>query len=170
DLPVYKTFGANAGSEIGFLKVLHWMQDCIALHQRCAKNSSTPLPRRVLDLESLNAKDNLSVHESDNETGRYMCLSHCWGGSKYPAKTTSLTLEQNKESIPWDSLPKKFQDAIVFTRWLKVRYLWIDSLCIIQDSGQDWLESVKMVDIYRNSFLTIASTSDGGGLFYPTLP
>ncbi|KAH6673773.1 heterokaryon incompatibility protein-domain-containing protein, partial [Halenospora varia] len=99
----------------------------------------------------------------------YMCLSHCWGDSQYPSKTTNLTLNQNKANITWDSLPRTFQDAIIVTRWLKIRYLWIDSLCIIQDSKEDWEEEApKMVDIYQRSFLTIAATSspsDDGGCF-----
>lgn len=103
-----------------------------------------------------------------------MCLSHCWGDAEYPAKTTTLTLNQNKASISWDILPKTFQDAITFTSWLKIRYLWIDSLCIVQDSKEDWQEeSAKMVDIYRRSFLTIAATgatSDHEGCFSTTSP
>lgn len=132
------------------------------------------LPSRVLDLEATDSEDGLKLHESIGDVGCYVSLSHCWGDSDYPAKTTSHTLAQNKKSILWFMLPKTFQDAIVFTRWLGIRYLWIDSLCIIQDSEEDWLEeSVKMVDVYQKAYVTIAATasrSDDGGLFYAKKP
>lgn len=68
-----------------------------------------------------------------------------------------------KERITWTSLPKTFQDAIHFVRQINLRYLWIDSLCIVQDDQLDWeLESHKMATIYRNAYLTIAATSSSG--------
>lgn len=61
--------------------------------------------------------------------------------------------------IPWFELPKTFQEAIALTRKLGVRYLWIDSLCIIQDDHHGWeVESAKMATIYSLSYLTIAAT------------
>jgi len=58
------------------------------------------------------------------------------------------------------ALPKTFQDAVKITQRIGKRYLWIDSLAIIQDDTQDWeSEAAKMAVIYENSFLTIAATS-----------
>lgn len=57
-------------------------------------------------------------------------------------------------------LPSTFQDAVSLTRSLKMRYLWIDSLCIIQDDRQDWrIESSRMCDMYSNAYLTIAAAA-----------
>jgi hypothetical protein len=68
-------------------------------------------------------------------------------------------------------LPKTFQDAVYLTRELGVRWLWIDSLCILQDSDAEKLEeSDKMDEIFGNSYLTVAATSAGestDGLFSP---
>ncbi|KAJ8130503.1 hypothetical protein O1611_g3124 [Lasiodiplodia mahajangana] len=62
--------------------------------------------------------------------------------------------------ISWDSIPATFRDAISIARKLGVPYIWIDSLCIIQDSVRDWEnESSKMAGIYRNSYVTIAGAS-----------
>jgi len=84
-------------------------------------------------------------------------------------KTTQETLDLHKARIPWQSLPKTFQDAIEFTRRLGVRYIWIDSLCIIQHDKEDWeRESAKMYEVYRKSYLTLAATSSAnaeGGCF-----
>jgi hypothetical protein len=66
-------------------------------------------------------------------------------------------------------LPKSFQDAILLTRSLNIDYLWIDSLCIIQDNEDDWrFEAGKMADVYRNATLVIAASDaedSTGGLF-----
>jgi hypothetical protein len=64
--------------------------------------------------------------------------------------------------IAFESLPALFQDAVVATRNLGIPYLWIDSICIIQDSKQDWeAESAKMGSVYRNAYVTIAASVSG---------
>ena len=58
------------------------------------------------------------------------------------------------------SMPQNFQDAVLVTRLLGLRYLWIDSLCIIQDSKSDWeIEGSKMDQVYKNAYVTLAATS-----------
>ncbi|KAL1643339.1 hypothetical protein SLS58_005010 [Diplodia intermedia] len=83
--------------------------------------------------------------------------------------TKRATFRQRRSCIPFASLPLTFQHAVQTTRELKVRYLWIDSLCIIQDSADDWaVESGRMGDIYMHSYVTLAADSSGsshGGLF-----
>jgi hypothetical protein len=74
------------------------------------------------------------------EVAPYICLSHCWGD---PAKqkqftTTRITLEERKRGIPWKILPRIFQDVIRSVRRIGIRYLWIDSLCIVQDEPLEW--------------------------------
>ena len=67
-------------------------------------------------------------------------------------------------NIPFRDLPPLFQDAIIITRQLGLRYLWIDSLCIIQDSLRDWeTEAAKMASIYQNSYVTISATNASNG-------
>jgi hypothetical protein len=87
-------------------------------------------------------------------------------------RTTVETLKANLTSIPWDTLPATFQDAIDFTRRLGLQYIWIDSVCIIQDDAKDWSEqSSLMADIYKNAYVTLcatASASDDGGLYLST--
>jgi hypothetical protein len=74
--------------------------------------------------------------------------------------TTKANYEDNSKGIPWEGLPQTFQDAIVFARKLQIRYLWIDSLCIVQDDKLDWAsESGNMSSIYRGGYITIAATS-----------
>ena len=55
-----------------------------------------------------------------------------------------------------EGMPALFQDAIITTWKLGIQYLWIDSLCIIQNSKEDWeAESAKMGSVYRNAYCTI---------------
>jgi hypothetical protein len=98
------------------------------------------------------------LYESRGETAAYICLSHCWGKSQHI--TTELgTLPARKAKIAWNELPKTFQNAIVFTRRLHIRYIWIDSLCIIQNDPTDWSKQAsKMPEIYENAYVTLAAT------------
>lgn len=67
-------------------------------------------------------------------------------------------------NISLSDLPPLFQDAIIITRQLGLRYLWVDSLCIIQDSLRDWeTEAAKMASIYQNSYVTISATDASNG-------
>lgn len=62
--------------------------------------------------------------------------------------------------MPWDEIPKTFKDAIIVARFLQLRFLWIDSLCIVQDDLNDWAkESSKMSHIYANATITIAAAA-----------
>jgi hypothetical protein len=69
-------------------------------------------------------------------------------------------MEAYRRGIPIDTLPRTFQDAILITRQFGLRYLWIDSLCIVQDDEEDWRkESSAMASIYSNAYLTIAASN-----------
>jgi hypothetical protein len=78
--------------------------------------------------------------------------------------STRETINIWKRKIPWDELPKTFRDAIIISRNLGIEYMWIDSLCIVQDDPRDWeLEAAKMGEIYSNAFLVIAASSSVDG-------
>lgn len=106
---------------------------------------------------------------------RYAALSHRWGPPSSVFSTKKSNFEQFQTSIPVAQLPKNFLDAIQITKALGLRYLWIDSLCIIQDSDTDWAtESAKMDVVYLNAVVTIAASSsndaNGGGFIDPQQP
>lgn len=72
--------------------------------------------------------------------------------------TSEKTLALHKQAIPFSNFPKTFQHAILICRGLGVDYLWIDSLCIVQDSEEDWaLQAARMTEVYSNSWVTIAA-------------
>ncbi|KAM0715008.1 hypothetical protein Q7P37_009473 [Cladosporium fusiforme] len=92
--------------------------------------------------------------------GQYVTLSHCWGQSSFMKLTKENRLDF-EAGIELSALPKTFQQAIDFASRLRkdIKYIWIDALCIIQNSDEDWkTESVKMYDVYRNSFCNISAT------------
>jgi hypothetical protein len=97
-----------------------------------------------------------------------MTLGHC-GGQRQPLQLTTLNFESFQSSISFDLLPRTFKHAITVARHLKVKYLWVDCLCIIQDSGLDWQSEVGLMeDVYSNSYLNIAASNasdSNGGLF-----
>ena len=93
------------------------------------------------------------------EKGPYVALSYCWGSAKFLRLLKSN--ESNlKQGVKYSSLPKTFQHEITITRWFQAEYLWIDFLCILQDSDEVWSkESLSVKDIYENSLLSIAATA-----------
>lgn len=128
-------------------------------HGLCQHVGRGSLPKRVLDVGYADGSQNPVLIENV-ECSRlpYATLSHCWGSS-VPLCTTSKTLSVHLSGLEWSALPASFQDAITVTRWLNVRYLWVDSLCILQDDPVDWEEqSAKMASIYEGSYITLAAT------------
>lgn len=95
-------------------------------------------------------------------TGLYVALSHCWGAlpSNKRVCTYSDNIESFKRSILFHTLPRNFQDAVTVTRALRIQYLWIDSLCIVQGDTEDWkTEAGKMEDVFSSAYCTIAASS-----------
>ncbi|KAI0452121.1 HET-domain-containing protein [Xylaria acuta] len=157
---------SSTGSEETFVRIKGWIDDCTTTHESCLKAecSQIYMPKRILCL----VNDRVMLVEGARPH-TYACLSHCWGPSQSPIKTLSTTIEDFKRDIPWRSLSKTFQDAVDICRRLDIDYIWIDSLCIVQDSDEDWADqSARMAEIYANAFLTIAATKsrDGTGGCY----
>ncbi|KAH6881676.1 heterokaryon incompatibility protein-domain-containing protein, partial [Alternaria rosae] len=90
-------------------------------------------------------------------------LSHCWGTTSQ-FTTTKVTIYERKENIFLAQLTNTFREAVQVARALKIRYLWIDSLCIVQDDHDDWAqEASRMLTVYRNALITISATSSKSG-------
>lgn len=120
---------------------------------------TVPLPSRVVDVGAADGSESPKLLESNGMRGTYLTLSHCWGSGGAIAKTLMGNLEARKQGIEIESLSANLRDAILTTRRLGFRYLWIDSLCIIQDSTSDWeIEASKMAQIYNHSTLTISAS------------
>lgn len=162
-----------------------WIQQCKLDHRVCNELWHLPCshPTRLLDLQNVHAIDRLGhvqlrliqaiLSEENTPSITYVTLSHRWGMSPtlrlLQGPGPQRTVEVLETGFALEKLPLTFQDAVIITKRLGFRYLWIDSLCIIQDSALDWkFESSIMGDIYRGSVCTIAAlaaTDSHGGCF-----
>ena len=154
----------NPGSDLHFLLLKEWLKMCDNSHydHGFAAREEKFLPTRVLHVGDPPDYDNMHLHiTSDGEKGIYVTLSHRWGGDEL-LKTTIGNLKDFREKIKFSQLPKMFKDAVVVTRRLGIKYLWIDSLCIIQegDGLDDWTnQSQRMEEVFASANCTIAATS-----------
>ncbi|PQE18317.1 heterokaryon incompatibility protein [Rutstroemia sp. NJR-2017a WRK4] len=154
--------------------VKKWIADCERNHPKCgaAQGDFDFMPTRVLDIGNQGSDKLRLIHSNTGDmpigSRNYIALSYVWGDS-IPFKLTTSTIEKLKEGVPISELPQTFKDCVALARQLSIRYIWIDSLCIIQDSADDWeVESLNMRAIYSNSYCTVAaaaSTNADGGLF-----
>ncbi|EAQ84185.1 hypothetical protein CHGG_10589 [Chaetomium globosum CBS 148.51] len=167
DLPVGKEIPSTTASEETLAWAVRELDHCRQNHEACNSFPPAPLPSRVLDLRA-DGESGVRLYVSQGETSPYVALSHCWGPRPF-LRTLTGSLDEHKAEIAWSRLPRNFQDAIEFTRKLGIRYLWIDSLCIIQDDIEDWrYEAAQMGSVYRNATLVISaakSESAYGGLY-----
>jgi hypothetical protein len=132
--------------------ILKWIEWC-PYHSKCDKPLMHPLPSRVIDVGPSDGSQEPFLSITNGKEGSWIALSHCWGNT-LPLRTTTATEKLHRRKIT--HLPPTFQDAVTITRALGIRFLWIDALCIIQDSQQDWAaESSKMGRIYEDAFLTL---------------
>ncbi|KAF2430671.1 HET-domain-containing protein [Tothia fuscella] len=107
----------------------------------------------------LEPPNNLRLHiTSPNDAGmQYLTLSHCWGKLEV-LKLKSENITSMIAGFRLDEIPKTFHEAVTITRKLGFQYLWIDALCIVQDSPTDWAkEASRMAIVYENSTCTIAA-------------
>jgi len=152
----------------------HWLQTCEQSHTECTISRDQQLPTRLLELQKDGGVRLCPTSElSDSKDLKYVTLSHCWGKLSFTPleKNTFSSFEQQ---VPSTALTKTFQDAISITRYLGLQYIWIDSLCIVQDDPDDWArESSLMSNVYGGSYLNIAAAgaADGSvGCFFERSP
>jgi hypothetical protein len=146
-------------------RIQSWIDACENSHEKCSETTEfTPL--RLLDLQA-GGDDCIQLVSVANV--RYACLSHCWGSTRSKHLTKRDNILANEKGIPLSELPKTFQDAVSVTKALAIRYLWVDSFCIIQDDEKDWeTQASLMAAVYENAYITLAagaSADDDGGFF-----
>lgn len=135
------------------------LEECLASHEDCQQNDTgiPALPDRVIDVGTTRWR----LIDSRGMRKKYIALSHCWGG-QIKLKLERKTYDAFRGGLAISKLAKTFQDAMKIARSLGIRYLWIDCLCIIQDSTTDWMEqSKKMASLYSHATLTIYAMASG---------
>lgn len=152
--------------------VSRWIDECANKHDTCRMSlQSDWLPTRLVDISDyekglVRVVDSCTLPRDCGEL--YLALSHCWGRKAFRVMTED-SREEFREGVFFSSLVPSFQDAIAVTRQLGFRYVWIDSLCVVQGSREDWSKEAPIMNkVYRNAFLTLgamASPHGYGGLF-----
>ncbi|KAI0556173.1 HET-domain-containing protein [Xylaria curta] len=168
--------GRDLSSDHHFETISRWLQSCL-MHDQCNRTLSqrriwniweVPLPLRCVEL--LSHGKGIRLRETNGQRGAYVTLSHRWTADTERCKTTTGNYNARLEgkSFPW--LSQIFLDAFKVAERMGVKYIWIDSLCIIQDGdgGKDWKqEAPKMSQYYQSSLFTISAavSSPARGIF-----
>ena len=120
------------------------------------------LPRRLLDCDPTNRSRNVPLRTTEGlpPSCQYVALSYCWGQGRQLATTTENLQTHLTTGISLASLPAAISQAVWVTRRLGVRYLWVDALCIVQDSKEDTHKEIaRMAQIYSNAYVTISAAA-----------
>lgn len=159
-------------------KMIHgWLSGCEEAHKPCLDQGPSPfVPTRLLEQRQTNDNEkrfHLIEGKSVNSDKRYATLSHHQGPQPTPGLSAD-TEKSLKQGQLVDTLPKTFRDAFEVIERMGIRYLWIDSLCIYEDSPEDrHAEIAVMNEVYRNGFLNIAALGagdDDAGCFFDRDP
>ncbi|KAH7129868.1 heterokaryon incompatibility protein-domain-containing protein [Dactylonectria estremocensis] len=155
----------NTNSDTSKAIVTDWPDRCVKTQKTCTLplNNAKTLPSRVIDFSS--GAPRLLVVQDDTPFLPYATMSHCWG-SHMPLRLLSSNIADLQVEIPVTQLSRSFRDVIQVARWLGLSYIWIDSLCIVQDSAPDWeKESASMAEVYSNSHYNIAAAHAADGTY-----
>lgn len=150
---------ASNASKGCFKLASSWLKECIEGHQNCRQKRLNVFPKRLIYVGEENCRD-VSIVDTD-ERCPYLTVSHCWGENPPPhLKLTKTNLNTLQKQTPDKLLPCLVRDCVIVTRRLGYQYLWIDTMCIIQDDDEDKEEEIKkMGDIYAGSICNIAAVS-----------
>ncbi|KAF9461498.1 heterokaryon incompatibility protein-domain-containing protein [Collybia nuda] len=139
---------------------LDCIHDCIANHATCPKPINSFFPTRVIDCTNP-MKPKLLVSLAPIREP-YVVLSYVWGEGQ-PYKTTTINIEDYQRGINPIFLPQTIKDAIWTTRACGQRYLWVDALCIIQNSRQDQNREIGQIpNIFADAYFTIIAARSPG--------
>ncbi|KAH8665169.1 heterokaryon incompatibility protein-domain-containing protein [Tricladium varicosporioides] len=141
-------------------QAMNWIKICVTSHAKCKVSTDGVLPARLIDLKDVQQLQFIRIVRVSVLSSlelKYATLSYCWGGkTKLQLKRSNASTLETGVSV--GTLPKTIQDAVHFTAALGLRWLWVDSLCIIQDSAEDMAHEVRsMYGIYQNCFISIAA-------------
>ena len=143
-----------------------WIHKCLTSHPNFkANDESFKAPTRLLDVSKFRETHGARLVQSDALPDRiqYVTLSYCWGKTSdvhYPLRFVEANKSQFEEHIPAAAVPLTIAHEMEVAYGLVFSYLWVDSLCIIQDSDEDQTKQFGLMGkIYRHSTCTIAVTT-----------
>ncbi|KAH7394329.1 hypothetical protein BKA66DRAFT_456070 [Pyrenochaeta sp. MPI-SDFR-AT-0127] len=140
-----------------------WLEECSHSHEAChqqALSGTKFLPTRLVDVRPngqagshVSIVNTSSLEVPANEID-YVALSHVW--TKEHITLSSDSIQGMLTELPLQALPMSVKMAISATQQLGYRYIWVDSLCVLQDSEHDkQRECATMASVFRNASLTV---------------
>ncbi|KAK3489515.1 HET-domain-containing protein [Neurospora hispaniola] len=143
-----------------------WLEDCLQNHESCGPVDPAFNPTRLIYIHDESSVQLIET-KKEAKSHAYVAFSHCWGKSEALKllqddldKGTRGNIEELRSLIQVQSLPTSYREAISVSLALGFRYIWIDSLCIIQNSHNDWAkEAAMMEDVYANSSLNLCASA-----------
>ncbi|KAF2708994.1 HET-domain-containing protein [Pleomassaria siparia CBS 279.74] len=146
----------NVSSPEASKQITSWIQDC-GHHESCLSQAHVELPKRVIQVNPKENQGQPRLMFSNGLKGKYAALSYSWGA--VPSRfLTTANIEEYTRGIDMEKIPLTIRDAILVAESISIDYIWIDALCIVQDSQEDKVSQLaKMESIYRNSLVTIVA-------------
>jgi hypothetical protein len=147
-----------------------WIKVCDSNHDTCKRDNEKhvlTIPTRLIEISEKVGEPVRLVDSTSIKPSRYVALSHCWGPPTDNEKVCTLknNIKRFQQCIDFVSLPRTFRDTVTITRGLGIKYIWIDSLCIIQDDEEDWeRESGRMDLVFSDAYCTIGASSASSSL------
>lgn len=142
-----------------------WIQDCDAQH-KCRPETGSFMPTRLIDVKADISKEFLRLDCSRQRNDqRYVALTHRWGAKEVHGSSRLYKHLCNdwEDCLELPKLPRTFRDAVSVTRSLGIQYLWIDSICIIQDDPVDKEDEIRnMENVFSSAYVTISATCSRG--------
>ena len=146
-----------------------WLLECRKQHKECQKSlffismaKNTKMPTRLIDVDVYENGVNprlITTQSLGDAVVSYTTLSHAWGNPDIIPMCKKNNIEALHHDIDFDKLPKRYQDAVEVTRALDLRYLWIDTFCIVQDDEEDMTRELgRMTAIYSNAACMISAS------------
>ena len=144
-------------------KARQWLETCINHHSSCQQPGNY-VPTRLLSLSTPSKGPGSRVHlQLSSELGDpvpFSALSYCWGGDQQLKLENSSLDRFRTTGIRMEELPRTIADAVTVTLSLGIRHLWIDALCILQDSDEDKAREIGLMGkIYSAATVTLAVSS-----------
>lgn len=147
-------------------KVRDAIDQCVQSHPRCQPSGRGTNPLRLVNVMD---GDVIKIEHAADQRHVYAALSYCWGSSSSinAARTAQHNLDERTTPFPLSTLPPTLKDAVLLTRSIGIKYLWIDAICIVQDDETEWeTEAQKMMQYYGHARVTIvpihANSADSG--------
>jgi hypothetical protein len=152
-----RSINTRTASDKTFQLAQQWLKECLSSHPDCNLKNIPFKPTRLVQIIQASASWHVRLIRPSLAVN-YVALSYCWGGTQ---ATLTKSVEKSWEtSIDKGQLLQTIQDAIYVTMRLGIEYIWIDSLCIIQeDSIEKSQEIAKMADVYSSATFTLAASS-----------